>query len=187
MYIALGGKMNNPDGHIMEEIAVLWTKAQPAVSAFISSIIPNFQDSDDILQQVAVAVIKNYDKYDKKRPFIAWAIGIAKNEVLMYRRKNSQDKLIFATKIIQKISHVYEDESGKSEDIRKALNSCIQKLKGRSRRILEMRYLSELNTSRIAQKLGMTTSAVYTIFHRIRLALRDCISREISSMEVDNV
>ncbi len=175
--------MNNPSNRT-EEIAVLWTKAQPAISAFVSSIIPDFQDSDDILQQVAVAVIKNYDKYDKNRPFIAWAIGIAKNEALMYHRKKSQHKIIFATEVIQKIATIYENESEKSEDNRKALNVCMKKLKQRSRRMLEMRYVSELSTERIAQKLGMTASSVYTTFHRIRLALRDCISREMSSMEV---
>lgn len=63
-------KMSDFDKHISEEIAVLWTGAQPAVAAFVSSIIPNFQDADDILQNVAVAVIKNYDKYDKDRPFV---------------------------------------------------------------------------------------------------------------------
>jgi RNA polymerase sigma-70 factor (ECF subfamily) len=170
-------------GNRTEEIAVLWTKAQPVISAFISSLVPDFQDSDDILQQAAVAVIKNYDKYDKNRPFVAWAVGIAKNEILMYHRKNSQHKLIFDTEIVQRIAKIYETESGKSEDNRKALNVCIKKLKQRSRRMLEMRYVSELSTERIAHKLGMTASSVYTTFHRIRLALRDCISREMSSME----
>ena len=177
--------MSNFDKHISEEIAVLWTGAQSAVVAFISSIVPNFQDADDILQQVAVAVIKNYDKYDKDRPFVAWAIGIAKNEVLMHRRKNSQNKLIFSTQAIQAIAEVYEEESSKLDDTKKALAVCIKKLKGRAKRILEMRYVSELAIPRIAQKLGMTQSAVYTTFHRIRLALRDCINRQLSSGSAD--
>jgi len=48
-----------------------------------------------------------------------------------------------------------------------------------------MRYVSELTIPRISQKLGMTQNAVYTTFHRIRLALRDCIGRQMSSMEVE--
>jgi RNA polymerase sigma-70 factor (ECF subfamily) len=177
--------MSNFDKQISEEIAVLWTGAQPAVGAFVSSIVPNFQDADDILQQVAVAVIKNYDKYDKDRPFVAWAIGIAKNEVLMHHRKNSQSKLIFSTQAIQAISEVYEKDSSKLDDIKNALDVCIKKLKGRAKRILEMRYVSELTIPRISQKLGMTQSAVYTTFHRIRLALRDCINRQMYSGSAD--
>ena len=175
--------MGKSDDHITEEIAVLWTNAQPAVAGFISSIVPRFQDADDLLQQVAIAIIKNYEKYDKDRPFVAWAIGIAKNEILMYHRKNSQSKLIFNTRAIETISEAYEKESATFDDIRKALDVCIKKLKGRSRRILEMRYISELSIPRIAQKLGMTHSAIYTFFHRIRLALRDCINRQMSLKE----
>jgi RNA polymerase sigma-70 factor (ECF subfamily) len=175
--------METPGRNTSEEIAVLWTNAQPAVAAFISSIVPEFQDSDDILQQVAVAVIKNYDKYDRDRPFVAWAIGIAKNEVLMHRRRNSQNKLIFSTETIQRISELHEKESEKFNETKRALDICIKKLKGRWRRILEMRYLNEMSIPRIAQKLGMTTNAIYTAFHRTRTALRDCIDREMSSRE----
>lgn len=176
--------MNNLDKQKAEEIAVFWTNAQPAVAAFVSSIVPKFQDADDILQQVAVAIIKSYDKYDKNRPFVAWAIGIAKNEILMYRRNHSKGRLILDTKAIERISEVYEKESAKFDDMRKALDICIKKLKGRWKHILEMRYLSELSISRIAQKLGMTHSSVYTALHRIRLALRECINRQISSAEL---
>ena len=75
--------MNNSGKQRTEEIAVLWTNAQPAVAAYVSSIVRKFQDADDILQQVAVAIVKNYDKYDKNRSFVALAIGFAKNEILM--------------------------------------------------------------------------------------------------------
>ena len=175
--------MENPDRNTTEEIAILWTNAHPSVAAFISSIVPDFQDSDDVLQQVAVAVIKNYDKYDRNRPFVAWAIGIAKNEVLMHIRKKSQNKLVFSAETIQRISEIHEKESEKFNDTKNALDVCIKKLKGRWRRILEMRYLSEMSIPRIAQKLGMTDSAIYTSFHRTRIALRDCIDREMSSRE----
>ena len=179
--------MDEKDNHIQEEIAILWTNAHSAVAAFVSSIVPRFQDADDIIQQVAVAVIKNYDKFDKDRPFVAWAIGIARNEILMYHRNNSQRKLMFSVGAIQTLSEVYETETTKLGDMREALNVCITKLKGRAKRILEMRYLSELSIPRIAQKLGMTHSAVYTTFHRIRIALRDCIIREMSSGELNDV
>jgi len=167
-----------------EEIAVLWTNAQPAVAAFVSSVIPGFQDADDILQQVAVSVIKNFDKYDKERSFVGWAIGIARNEILMYHRQKTQGKVILSEKAIRAISDTYEKESAKLDDMKHALDICTKKLKGRARSILEMRYISELSVPRIAQKLGMTHGAVYTTFHRIRLALRDCINRQMSNQEV---
>lgn len=179
--------MSRSDRHIMEEVAVYWTNAQPAVSAFILSIVPKFQDADDILQQVAVAVVKNYDKYDKKYAFTGWAIGIAKNEILMHWRKHSKSRFIFDTETVEKISKAHERELDKFDDVREALDICIKKLKGRGKQILEMRYLSELSVTRIAQKLGMTHGSVYTSLHRIRLVLQKCISQEMSTEDCDNV
>ena len=179
--------MSHSDKQVMEEIAVYWTNAQPAVSAFISSMVPKFQDAADILQQVAVTVVKNYGKYDKKHAFTGWVIGIAKNEILTHWRKHSKGKFIFDTETVEKISEAYERESGKVDDIREALDICIKKLKGRGKQILEMRYLSELSVSRIAQKLGMTHGSVYTSLHRIRLALQECIGREMLTEDRGNV
>lgn len=182
-----GKKMSASDNKTMEEIAVFWTNAQPSVSAFIMSIVPRFQDADDILQQVAVAVVKNYDKYDKKQSFIGWAIGIAKNEILMYRRNNPKGRLIFDVKTIEAISKAHEKESAKFNDMRKALEICINRITGRTRQILEMRYFNELAVSRIAQKLGMTNGSVYTLLHRMRLALQECINGQMAAEDFKGV
>jgi RNA polymerase sigma-70 factor (ECF subfamily) len=179
--------MSDADKKIMEEIAVFWTNAQPSVSAFIISIMPRFQDADDILQQVAVSVVKNYDKYDKKESFTGWAIGIAKNELLMYWRNHSKSRLIFDIKTIDAISEAHEKEAVAFNPMRKALDICIQKITGRTRQILEMRYFNELSVSRIAQKVGMTPGAIYTLLHRVRIALQECINRQISTGDYDGI
>lgn len=179
--------MSDSEKKKMEEMAVFWTNAQQSVSAFIMSIVPRFQDADDILQQVAVAVVKNYDKYDKQQSFIGWAIGIAKNEILMYRRNNPKGRLIFDIKTIEAISKAHEKESAKFNEMRKALDICIKKVTGRTRQILEMRYFNELSVSRIAQKLGMTNGAVYTLLHRIRLTLQECIDGRMSTGNYDGI
>ena len=60
----------------------LWTLAQPSVSAFVSSVVRDFRDRDDVLQDIAVAVIESIDLYDTERPFVAWAIGVARKGAL---------------------------------------------------------------------------------------------------------
>lgn len=171
---------------IMEEVAVFWTNAQPVVYAFVLSVVPRFQDADDILQQVAVTVVKNYNKYDKKCSFVGWAIGIAKNEILMHRREFLKNKFMFDSELIEKIAAAHEKEPVKISNIRQALDVCINNLKGRGKQVLEMRYRSELSIARIAQKLGMTHGSVYVLLHRVRVALQACIDREMLAGERDN-
>ena len=136
--------MDRSDRKEVEEIAVLWTRAYPVVSAFISSMVPRFPDADDILQQVAVAVVQDYDRYDKERSFVAWAIGIARNKILMYQREKAHARSILEAAAMRAVAEVYEQDSSEFDDMRRALRTCIKKAKVRWQRILEMRYSRSL-------------------------------------------
>jgi RNA polymerase sigma-70 factor (ECF subfamily) len=173
--------MDRSDRKETEEITVLWTKAHPAVAGFISSMVPNFQDADDILQQVAVAIVEDYDRYDKERSFVGWAIGIARNKILMYRREKAQNRPLLDEQAMGNVAQVYERESTQFDEMRRALRTCIKKAKARWQRILEMRYVQGLSAGRIAEQLGMTHNAIFITLHRIRLALRDCIRKEMAA------
>jgi RNA polymerase sigma factor (sigma-70 family) len=73
------------------EVARLWTLAQPVVSSYVASLVRDFRDRDDVLQDVAVAVLDSFGNYDPARPFAAWAIGLARNQVLLYLRRKGCD------------------------------------------------------------------------------------------------
>ncbi|MBP8605095.1 MAG: sigma-70 family RNA polymerase sigma factor [Phycisphaerae bacterium] len=167
----------------IEEIAVYWTQAQSIVSAFISSTVPNFEDANDVLQSVAVAVVRKYDTYDRKSPFTAWAIGIARNEVLHYKRKYARDKHIFDDELVNKIAQTYHEKSSELDDMKKALEKCVSKIEGRWKQILQMRYVREMDAKRIAQCLGVSSNAVFVALHRIRLSLRECIPKTMRARE----
>lgn len=68
-----------------EELAALWTSAQPVVAAFIRVLVPRHDDSDELLQETAVVLVRRFQEYDRHRSFVGWAIGIAKMKVLTYQ------------------------------------------------------------------------------------------------------
>ena len=70
----------------VEQLAALWTDAQPMVAGFILSLVRDVHDSDDILQNVATIVVRKRAEYDQDQPFTRWAISIARLEVLKHRR-----------------------------------------------------------------------------------------------------
>lgn len=166
-----------------EELTVYWTQAQPIVSAFISSMVQSFQDAEDVLQMTAITLAKKYDQYDRNRPFVAWAIGIAKYEVLTYRRQKAKDRHVFDDAIVDQITQAYQETASELTGLRNALRKCLKEVKGRSRKMLELRYIRELKPTRIGRQLGMTTNAVFVALHRIRVALRDCIEQRLTTTE----
>ena len=54
------------------QLAVDWERARTAVFAQLLAGIGSFHDAEDVLQEVAVSVAKNYSSYDSTRPFVAW-------------------------------------------------------------------------------------------------------------------
>ncbi len=166
-----------------KELAVFWAHSQPAIAAFIHSLVPNFQDADDILQNVAVITVEKFEEFDRNRSFSAWAIGISKNLVLKYYSKKGKKRVILDTEAIQRIAQVYEQESRSIHDqkdsLEKALKKCLTRLEGKWKKIVDMHYMDEFSPSRIAQQLSMTRNNVFVSLHRLRLALKKCVKREI--------
>ena len=76
---------------VAREAFAQWTLAQPAVSAFVQAMVPDRAERDDVLQEVAMAVLESFGSYDRSRPFVPWAIGIARHvaaDSLWQRRWN---------------------------------------------------------------------------------------------------
>ena len=78
----------------LRQVTREWALAQPAVAAFLTSVVRDFRERDDLLQDVAVAVIESFESYDESRPFVPWAIGIARHRVgtcLLYTSPSPRD------------------------------------------------------------------------------------------------
>ncbi len=66
-----------------------WTLAQPVIASYITALVRDFAVRDDLLQDVAVAVLESVDRYDPSKPFIGWAIGITRNILRNHFRRHS--------------------------------------------------------------------------------------------------
>lgn len=156
----------------------LWTLAQPTVSAFIASVVRSFRDRDDVLQETAVTVIESFDRYDASRPFVAWALGVARNQVGLYLRRHARERHTFDTEAIERVAAAFETVH--ADEVRKLdhLRDCLQGLEARSRRICDLRYQDDLKPAAIAATVGMSANAVAQALHRIRDQLRACIEHK---------
>ncbi len=178
--------MNNDKNN--KELAVFWAQSQPTVAAFIHSLVPNFQDADDILQNVAIITVEKFEKYDRERSFSAWCTGIAKNLILNYYSKKGGKRSILGIEAIEKVAQVYEQDPhsihDQIESMRKALKKCLSLLKGKIKKMVEMHYMEELSPARIAQLLSLSPNNVSVTLHRVRLSLKACVKRVLSEENI---
>jgi len=163
------------------QFTALWTQAQPAVFAFISSTVISFDDAEDVLQKVASVAVTKFDEFDSARPFTGWAIGIAQYEILMYLRTHANDRHEFVAEALGHIAVAFENVAPDLDEQRGALAACLKRLTCRSREVVEKRYAEGLKTAAIARLMGLTPGNVSVILNRSYQKLRECIDTRLAA------
>jgi RNA polymerase sigma-70 factor (ECF subfamily) len=162
------------------DFATLWAESYDRVRTYVRIFVPSLHDSEDVIQETALAIAKDFDKYDPQRPFLEWAIGIARNRVHQHFRRRGRDKqMVFDLDTILAIEKGFLATESRFDDYRDALDDCLKRLPARSRRLIHARYLTGMNGNEIANQVGLTIQSVYTRLSQIRLGLRDCIQRRL--------
>ena len=156
-----------------------WVLAQPQVEAFLRMVIYDQNDVQDVLQRVAIKALEKHSQFDESRPYSAWAIGIAKYEVLAYRRTAAREKLVFSAELLNKLTDRSEALSSRWEAFREALRECVARLSGKSLRAIRLRYSESLSTSDIAAALDIRVENARKILSRTRHSLRECIEEKV--------
>lgn len=174
--------MESPTGQErLKLIATRWAAAQPVVAAFIGSLVPSFHDAEDLLQHTAAAAIMKQEDYDPNLPFVNWAIGLARVEVLRHHRKKVRDlsRTVFDSETVDVVAAAFEREVPSLEEGRAALGQCLEKLRGRLLEVVKLHYIEGLSTQAVGERLGSNSSAVLAALHRARVALRQCVERRL--------
>ena len=159
-----------------------WTTALPKVAAFVGSMVFEVSDRDDVLQDCAVAAMTSFERYDSSRPFAAWVIGVARNQIRLYLRRKSNDPHIFDEEALDNLVAAFSRPRPEQEQELPRLEHCVDQLKGRARRICELRYSHDLKPAAIATELNMTPNTVAKSLQRIREQLRDCLENPAVSL-----
>lgn len=155
----------------------------PAVSAFVSSVVRDFRDRDDVLQDTAVAVIESFESYDSDRPFIAWAIGVARNQIGLYLRRRSRERVVFDSDTVDSLATAFAEIGAEEPRRLSFLQDCLQSLEQRSRQLLDLRYGQDLKPAAIAELVEMSANSVAKALQRTRDQLRFCIDHKAAKAE----
>jgi RNA polymerase sigma-70 factor (ECF subfamily) len=170
----MGEKETNDDRAV--QIARLWSKAQPVVGAMIAGAVIDFHDAEDLGAEVAELIVRKFDEYDRSRPFVPWALGIGRNLILRYyERRAGERRVYFKVQTLQLLEAAHMEIAEEAPASLAALRHCIESIRGKSRRVLEMRYMYDLKPDAVADALGASRNAIWVMLHRVREALRKCI------------
>lgn len=169
------------DATQQEQFTRLWTQAQPSIAGYLAAVVPDRTEADDLCQEVAVVLLRKFADYDPDRPFIAWAMGIAKMAVLGRRRDQARAAARLEPGAVEAVAQAWLEMAPEEEERLRALRACVERTDGRARQLLELRYQRELPIEEIAAALGLAAGTARVALHRLRSALQQCIERRLGA------
>ena len=135
--------------------------------------------ADEVLQETSLVLFRRFDEYDEQRPFVAWALGVARFQVLSLNRDAARSRVAFDTELLVRFTETWGELPPGASDRSLFLQDCIQRLAARARQMVRLRYYDELTAEEIARQIGGTGAAVRVALQRIRQQLRECVERQL--------
>jgi RNA polymerase sigma-70 factor (ECF subfamily) len=169
----------DPEQHTETYLRLL-TQHDRWLAAFVGALVVNAADADEILQECKVAMWKHFASFDPATNFRAWARKFATNHILNYRRtEKRRPTSAVEQEFIEAVAAEIESRPEQLDHRAEALQLCLRKLSEPHRKIVVWRYYEECGVEEIAAKSERTVEAVYRLLSRIRVALSECVSRQL--------
>jgi RNA polymerase sigma-70 factor (ECF subfamily) len=154
---------------------------QRQLQGFILPLVGCLSAAQDVVQEAAIAVWERFDQYDPARPFLPWAMGIARNKAMMYLRR--QRRYIFLSdELVQRLAEEAANQESLAEQRHQALQSCLAKLTDDDRGLVRARYGGD---ARSLQELADTSrrdlKSLYRRLALVRRQLRDCVNHVLAT------
>jgi RNA polymerase sigma-70 factor (ECF subfamily) len=161
-----------------KELVSLLMKHQRRIFSYIYTMVPNREDSEDLLQETCLTICEKFTDFAEGTNFLAWACQIAFWKVRAARKKFATAKVIFNQELMDTVSDTMF-EMAKELDVRhESLNACLQKLNERDRIMIMTRYEPGCNAQTAYDVCGRSIQATYKALSRIRKLLFDCVTFE---------
>lgn len=159
-------------------------KAQFPLLSYIVKLVGGFHDAEDVLQETNLKLCREREDYDASKPFLPWAMTLARFEAMTWRKRQSRSKLVFSEELMDKLAETFAqpepaDDSALGDRLA-ALEACKAKLSPENRSLLERHYLRGEKIADIAASLHRPAGSVATTLYRIRQYLCTRIKERLS-------
>lgn len=162
-----------------EQFLKLFTRDQLRVFGYILALVHNRNDAQDIFQETSLVLWREFETYDPDRPFLPWALGVARNQVLKFWRSRKRDQHVFSDGLAETLAAEAATTAAERVDRSEALQSCVQKLPERQRQLIDWFYGQNLAAGDIAQRWDRSVHAVYKALKVMRRNLMQCVEQKL--------
>ncbi len=164
-----------------EDFVALLTQHQQVLLAFVLGLVPKRANAEDVLQRANVVLWRKRGDFQAGTSFRSWAFSVARWEARAFLQEQGRASwLVFddeaAALLADRLAAVPAPALGARAD---ALRKCLAELGEEHARLIVDRYQSGLGFREIAQRGGRSEAGLRVTMHRLKVALRRCITKKL--------
>jgi RNA polymerase sigma-70 factor (ECF subfamily) len=160
------------------EFVSLITANQRRIYAYILTLVPNFNDADDVMQETTAMMWEQKNVFQPGTDFVAWGARIAYFKTLDYRKKlKRSNRMIMLDEQFEHISAKALAQNNKAEDMIHRLKDCLQKLSSHDQYLMHLRYCAGLTAKEVSMRIHKSLRNIYYNLSRIQGQLLACVER----------
>lgn len=130
-------------------------------------------EAQDVVQDAFVSILLHHDRFRCAAQPTTWAHRVTVNAALMRLRSARRKRTESLDDDVEErlcADDVVPDPARATK--RAVLDRALARLSDLDRTVVQLRFVDELSTEEVAQRMGLTTSAVKTRLHRARQRLQ---------------
>jgi RNA polymerase sigma-70 factor, ECF subfamily len=153
------------------------------LKAFLIGITRDPDLAEDTLSDLAIEITHSWSSYDQRRPFAAWARGVARRVAADNMRARSVGPVLLDNAGLDALGEGLDSLGDEKQlDARKrALDHCLDELSEHNRRLVRMRFVENRAYAEIAVATGRKPNSLYVTFKRIIDRLQKCVRSKVET------
>jgi len=149
---------------------------------FLQSAVRDRNTVDDLFQETLLVAWKNLGRFDRSRSFGRWLRGIARNLVLVHRRKSMRGHILCDEEVLEIVDDRCEalqrHRFDTLDEKLAALRDCVGGLPDKYREAVHARYNEGVRGRELATRLETSIENAKKRLQRGRQKLLECLERK---------
>ena len=167
--------LNGDQAAVQQRFLSLFLRSEREVFRYVAALVPSVADAEDIVQQTALALWEKFDAYDPAQPFTPWACRFALNKARQWIERRQRWQALLAGGLAEELARRREELRPDMERRLAHLETCVHKLPGEQRALVEGYYYRRAGIEALAGESNRTVEATYKLLQRVRHALQRCV------------
>jgi RNA polymerase sigma-70 factor (ECF subfamily) len=168
-----------------ESFLELYRPHQGALRAYFIAATRDPHETEDLLQRVSLAMYDRFDRFETDRPFVNWAMGFARTEVLKWRRDRARSREMLSGQTLELLAAATEQQPKLSSRVMDLLEECLGNLSSKTQQLIHLRYGQDMAIAEVADSIDKKVGATEMALVRARRALRRCIQERLQVAKAD--